>query len=148
MQSISGAVTVEPRIIGSGHTIVFRFGGAITAAGNVSVVPVGTATATHAGNEVLVSLTNVPNIQRVTITLTGVNGLVANPPPISLGFLVGDVNNTRSVDQGDISGVKARSGQSTTALYFQFDVNTSGAINSSDISDISAVKARAGNVLQ
>ena len=61
-----------------------------------------------------------------------------------MGFLVGDVNNTRSVNSSDISAVKARSGQTTSALNFMFDVNASGAINSSDIS---AVKARSGLVL-
>ena len=48
------------------------------------------------------------------------------------------------VNSSDISGVKARSGQATTASNFKFDVNASGAINSSDIS---AVKARSGLTL-
>ena len=65
-------------------------------------------------------------------------------PSVSLGFLVGDVNNSRSVNSSDISSVKARSGQTTDATNFKFDVNSSGAINSSDIS---AVKARSGLVL-
>ena len=142
-QVITGPVTVEPRTIGSGHTIVFQFSGPVTAAGTVSVSPVGTATATFSGNEVLVTLTNVPDNQRVTVTLANVNASV-NPPAVSIGFLVGDVNNTRSVNSSDISAVKARSGQPTTALNFQFDVNATGAINSSDIS---AVKARSGLVL-
>ena len=64
---------------------------------------------------------------------------------VSLGFLIGDVNNTRSVNSSDISGVKARSGQGTTIGNFRFDVNATGAINSSDIS---AVKARSGVTLQ
>ena len=77
------------------------------------------------------------------ITLAEVNGAVS-PPPVSIGFLVGDVNNTRSVNSSDISGVKARSGQSTSAANFRFDLNASGAVNSSDIS---AVKARSGQTL-
>ena len=95
------------------------------------------------GNDVLVTLTNVPDNQRVTVTLSGVNGSI-NPPPAAIGFLVGDVNNTRSVNSSDISSVKARSGQATTALNFKFDVNATGAVNSSDIS---AVKARSGLTL-
>lgn len=141
-QLITGNVTVEPREIGSGHAIVFQFNGPVSTAGNVSVTT-GAATATFFGNEVLVNLTNVPETQRVTITLTNVNGSV-NPSPVSLGFLVGDVNNTRSVNASDISGVKARSGQTATGANFKFDVNTSGAVN---FSDISAVKARSGLVL-
>ena len=140
---VAPAVTVEPRIIGSGHTIVFQFNGIVSVTGTVSVTPLGTATAAAVGNEVLVTLTSVPDNQRITVTLVGVNGSV-NPSPVSIGFLVGDVNNTRSVNSSDISGVKARSGQTVNSSNFKFDVNASGAINSSDIS---AVKARSGLTL-
>ena len=145
---IGGLVDVEPRTIGSGHTIVFSFNNAITAAGSVAVVDalgaaVGAATSTSAGNDVVVTLTSIADNKRVTVTLTNVNGVVT-PFSASLGFLVGDVNNTRSVNSSDISSVKARSGQATTALNFKFDVNATGAVNSSDIS---AVKARSGLTL-
>ena len=142
-QPVNGLVTVEPRAIGSGHTIIFQFDVPVMASGNASVTPVGAATTASSGNEVSVNLTGVPDNQRFSITLADVNGAVS-PPPVSMGFLVGDVNNTRSVNSSDISGVKARSGQSTSAVNFKFDVNASGAINSSDIS---AVKARSGLTL-
>ena len=141
---VSNPRTVEPPTIGSGHSIVFQFNIPITIAGTGSLVdaasaPISTATMAIAGNDVVVTITNVPDNQRVTITLAGVNGSGTYVAP--MGFLVGDVNNTRSVNSSDLSGVKARSGQATTALNFRFDVNASGAINSSDIS---AVKARSG----
>jgi hypothetical protein len=136
-------VTVEPRTIGSGHTIVYQFNGPISSAGSVSVSPVGSATSTFLGNEVLVTLTGVPDNQRVSVTLTNVNGSV-NPPSVAIGFMVGDTNNTQTVSASDISGVKARSGQITDATNFLFDVNASGAISASDISQI---KARSGSVL-
>lgn len=145
---IGGLVDVEPRAIGSGHTIVFTFNNPVTAAGGVDVVDslsaaIGAATSLASGNDVVVTLTGIPDNKRVTITLTGVNGGVATFTA-SLGFMIGDVNNTRTVNSSDISGVKARSGQPTDALNFKFDVNASGAVNSSDIS---AVKARSGSTL-
>ena len=144
---ISGAVNVEPRIIGSGHKIVFQFDAAVTSVGALSVVNAAAQTLPSSmstiGNDVIVNLPSVPNNSRVLIALTGVNGSVG--AATAIGFLVGDVNNTRSVNSSDISGVKARSGQTTTALNFMFDLNLSGAINSSDIS---AVKAQSGSVLQ
>ena len=144
---LTGLVTVEPRTIGTGHTLVFRFDNNVTSAGAATALDAlmavaGNATVTPSGNDAIVTLTNVTDNKRLTVTLAGLNG--AGTATASMGFLVGDVNNTRSVNSSDISGVKARSGQPTTALNFKFDVNATGAINSSDIS---AVKARSGLTL-
>ena len=107
--NLSGAMTVEPRLIGNGHTVVFHFNNTINAVGGV----------------------------------TGTNGSV-NPQSVSMGFLIGDFNSTRSVNASDINSVKARSGQTSNATNFKFDVNASGGISSTDVS---AVKARTGLVL-
>ncbi len=144
---IGGAVTVESRIIGAGHSIVFQFSGPVTSVSGVTSRdatsnPVGTATFAIVGNDVMVTLTGVPDNRRANITVSDVNASLT--PSAAIGFLVGDVNNTRSVTASDISSVKARSGQSTTALNFKFDVNVTGAINAADIS---AVKARSGLAL-
>ena len=153
-QAFGASVTVEPRTIGAGHVIVFQFDTTITATGTVTAVdgfgPVGTvsaaitgATNTPVNNEVSVTLTGIPENKRVSIALAQVNGSL-DVPAVSMGFLVGDVNNTRSANSSDISSVKARSGQSTVAATYLFDLNASGAVNSSDIS---AVKARSGLTL-
>ena len=143
---ITGAVTVEPRVIGAQHRIVFAFNATVTAQGSVTVVnsagQVVPASLSASAGEVIVSLSSVPDNSRIFITLSGVNGSAGGTA--ALGFLVGDVNNTRSVSSADISGVKARSGQTATASNFRFDVNATGVINSSDIS---AVKARSGLTL-
>ena len=148
-QPMSGNVTVEPRVIGSGgHNIVFQFDGPITSMGTLAVVDntlstVTGATAMISLNDVQVNLPVLADNKRVRITLSNVNGIGLNSV-VSLGFLVGDVNNSLSVNSSDISGVKARSGLTTTVANFKFDLNASGAINSSDIS---AVKARSGLVM-
>ena len=141
---IDGAVNVEPRVIGAGHNLVFQFNALINSVGPISAIDEAmvavTATPTPSGNEVSVSLPTVTNNKRVTVSLPTVNGTAVNASA-SIGLLLGDVNDTRSVNSSDISSVKARSGQSTTATNFRFDVNASGAINSSDIS---SAKARSG----
>ncbi|MEQ1516937.1 MAG: dockerin type I domain-containing protein, partial [Usitatibacteraceae bacterium] len=144
-QSMSGAVTVESRTLGAGHTIVFQFDGPITSPGTLSVIddniaPVTGATSVASGNDIVVTLTALADNKRVTITLANVNG-VGLDVSASLGFLVGDVNGSRSVTSSDISAVKSRSGQLTDASNFRFDLNASGAVNSSDIL---GVKARSG----
>ncbi len=141
--AIGGPVTVEPRGIGSGHTLVFQFNAPVNSFASVSASPVGSVSAITAGNEVIVTLTGVPDNQRVTISLTDVNGAGVNVDA-SMGFLVGDVSNSHAVSAGDISGVKARQGQPVTAANFRFDLNATGTINASDVS---VVKSRSGAVL-
>jgi uncharacterized protein (DUF1800 family) len=139
-----GAVTVEPRIIGNGHTIVFQFDAPISSAGAVSAVdvtgtPIGNASAVPAGNNVEVTLTNIADNRRVRIDLAGVNTTTA--ASVSVGFLTGDVNGTLLVDAADVSAVKARSSQGVNASNFKFDIDASGSINATDIA---AVKSRVG----
>ena len=88
-------------------------------------------------------LANVPNNRRATISVNNVNATGLNVSR-AMGFLIGDVNNSRSVNPSDIAAVKARSGQTTTPSNFQFDVNATGTINASDIL---AAKARSGTAL-
>jgi hypothetical protein len=149
-QPIGGAVSVEPRAIGTGHTIVFQFTGAVTATGTVAAAdengaPLGAVSAVVAGNgnDIVVTLTGVADNKRVTVSLTNVNATGLNVAA-TLGFLVGDVNGSRSVTATDILQVKGRSGQVADATNFKFDLNASGSITASDIL---AVKGRSGLVL-
>ncbi|MBL8522191.1 MAG: matrixin family metalloprotease [Betaproteobacteria bacterium] len=145
-QPISAAVSVEPRFIGSGHTLVFQFNVPVSLPATASVGPPGTGTASVVaanGNSLSVMLSGVADNQRATVTLTGANGGMANFP-VSLGFLVGDFNSTRAVVASDIAGAKARLGQMVNDSNFKFDINLSGTI---DPADISAAKQRAGTVL-
>ncbi len=144
---ITGLVTTEPRFMGPSHLIVFRFNHLITLTGAVNAVDgagiaIGMPMAEAVGTDVQVTLTGVPDKTRVTVSLIGVNGSLDTA--VSLGLLVGDVNNTRTVDVNDIVGVKARSGQYVTAANFKYDLNLAGAVNASDIV---AVKARFGGSL-
>jgi Dockerin type I domain/Putative Ig domain/Fibronectin type III domain len=144
---LAGAITVEPRAIGSGHQILFRFDSTVTSVASVAVTDaasaaIGATAASFIGNDLIVTLTAIPDNTRVAVSVTGVNGLL--DVSRAMGFLIGDINNSRSVNATDISGVKARSGQTADATNFRFDVNASGGINATDIS---AVKARSGLVL-
>ena len=139
---INGAITVEPRLIGAGHKIVFQFDQVIAAMlpGNVTTTA-GTATVTASGNqEVIVTLTGVADNQRATISLSNVNGNPTNGT-VSMGFLVGDVSSSQRVNASDISAVKARATGVVTPQNFKYDLNVSGAINGQDTS---LVKARSG----
>jgi uncharacterized delta-60 repeat protein len=145
--NIAGAITVEPRAIGAGHTLIFQFSDVITVAGTATStdaqsMPAGTASASASGNDVVVTLTGVGDNKRAVVSVSGINN--ATSAEVAIGFLVGDVNNSRSVNASDISGVKARAGMTAGTANFKFDLNASGGINATDIA---SVKARAGLVI-
>jgi len=146
---VGGAVTVEPRAIGSGHRIVFTFNNPVTSTGSVSLVntpgPSGSAAAVIDNNTVVVTLTGLADNARATVSLTGVNNTLNTS--VSLGFLVGDVNGLRSVTASDLSAIKASiaGSQPVTAQNFRHDINTSGTISGSDLS---AARVRAGQILR
>ena len=150
VMSITGLISVEPRTIGSGHTIWFQFNNAISSPGTVNVVDGNNvtvaATPTLSGNNVIVTIPSLADNKRITISLSNVmgpNGTVT-PQPVSMCFLVGDFNSSHSVNASDISAVKAQSGVLLSPSNFKFDVNASGSITPADVA---AVKARAGVVL-
>jgi len=146
-QLVSGAVTVEPRTGASGHTIVFRFDGAVTVAGvattaDVAALPLGTASTSAAANEVIVTVSGVPDNRRLSISLTGVNG--STSAAAAIGFLRGDVNGNRSVSTADASQIRARAGQIANSTNFLADINATGVIGAADIA---AAKSAVGRSL-
>lgn len=146
---ISGTVTVEPRAIGGGHTLVFHFDQTITTVNTAATAldalmnSAGNATAATANGDVIVTLINVTDNTRLTITLNGLNG--TGTAHASMGFLVGDITNSRSVNAADIGAIKANLNKpvSSDALA-KFDLNADGTITQADVS---AAKARSGLVL-
>lgn len=144
--------TVEPRqaTAGSPHRIVFKFttaptsvqGGNVTVAVSSGVAP--TAVTTFVGNEMIVQLTGVTNGQRVQVTGGGINGSALSVSAV-IGFLEGDVNNTRGVTSADITAVRSVSGATANATNFRNDLNVSGGITSADIT---AVRSASGTSLQ
>ena len=146
--SLGSVLTVESRVMGTGHNIHFRFTNAITSVGSVNVIdgnnaPVS-ASVKAQGNDVIVTLPTLKDNSRVTISLTGLVGTagpVTAPAPLSMGFLVGDVSNSRAVNASDLSSIRARIGAPLSAGNFQFNVTASGSIGTNDIS---VAKARAG----
>jgi len=143
-QPFTGAVTVEPRMIGGGHTVVFKFNSSVNAPGAVSVRDETSATVNASsiasGADVVVTIPAIADKKRIAITLIGVNGGL-DTSPATIGFLTGDVDNSRTVTTLDVASIKARAGLAATVPNFKFDVNLSGSVTAADIS---IAKARSG----
>lgn len=139
-KSISDPVSVESRRIGNGHVIAFLFDTVISRTGVASVIDsLGSAVdlnVQYAGSEVLVTLPTLPDNRRVSVSLTGVNG--STNASASMGFLVGDVNSSRSIDFADVLAMKARTGQVTDSSNFMYDLKLSGRVNAADLATVKA----------
>jgi hypothetical protein len=145
---LNGRITIEPRAIGSGHTLVFHFDSPVTTAGAATALDAlgaaaSTATVSTLGGDVIVTLADVADGKRLTLTLTGLNG--SGTALASMGFLQGDVNGSRAVNAADIAAVKTNSGRPLTQQTFVFDLNADGSISAADIS---RVKSRSGRGVQ
>ena len=86
-----------------------------------------------------VDLTNVPDNQRVTLTLSNVNGSFS-PSPLTPVF--GWCHEQHAISQRQRhQATKARSGKATDGSNLKFDLNTSGSL---DAIGASKVKATSG----
>ena len=127
--------TTEPRV-GPAHTIVFTFDKPLNAA--TVTITEGTATAgapSFAGNGVVVGLTGVTDKQYVTVSLTNVastDGGTGGAATARVGFLAGDVNQSRVVAVTDLVAVNNQLAKPLTGSNFLTDVNFSGIVSNLD----------------
>ena len=128
------------------HTLVFTFSNDIVN-GNASVTS-GTGSVSgspaFATNTMTVNLTGVTDVQKITVTLSGVTGSLNQMLPdtaVSMNVLAGDTNGNKTVNATDIGQTKAQSGVAVTTANFRQDVTPNGSINASDIG---LVKSRSG----
>ena len=129
---LSGTSGVEDRDPAGSFLAVFTFDAAVTS-GNAQVVG-GTATAgtpTFSGNEMRVPLTNVADVQTVTVEVSGVNGGGATSD-VDFGFLIGDVDGNRTVEKADDNIIQADRNQPVTGSNFRADINLSGVVEKPD----------------
>ena len=127
--------STEPRI-GPTQTIVFTFDKPVTA--GIASTSEGAATVgapTFSGNDMTVPLAGVTNAQYVTVNVNGVlasDGGGGGTGSIRVGFLFGDVNQTRQVTVADVGTVNAALLQTVTAANFLLDVNVDGKLTVAD----------------
>jgi alpha-tubulin suppressor-like RCC1 family protein len=135
LSAVATNPTTEPRQ-GPAQAVVFTYDKPIASA--TASITEGTAVAaapTFTGNDVVVSLTGVVNAQYVTVGLSGVvaaDGGVGGVVSTRVGFLLGDVNQSRVVSLADLGLVNAQLSQPVAAANFLKDVNASGTVTLAD----------------
>ncbi len=127
--------TTDPRI-GPNHNMVFTFDKPVT--GGTASVTEGIATAgtpIFKANTMTVPLTGVTDKQYVTVTVSSVasaDGGTNGSGVMRVGYLLGDVNQSRVVSVGDLGLVNAQLSQPVTAANFLKDVNANGTLTLAD----------------
>jgi hypothetical protein len=143
---LTGEPGVECRSTGGNHTLVFTFNNNVvsgsasvtTGIGSVSGSPI------FADNTMTVDLTGVADVQKITVTLSGVTDSFSQVLPdtvVSVNMLIGDTTGNKAVNSSDIAQTKAQSGIQVSGTNCREDVTVNGSINSSDIA---LVKSRSG----
>jgi hypothetical protein len=133
-----GATNDYQMIINFATSVMVQSASVTSGTGSVSSFSVG-------GPQVTVNLTGVTNVQRITVTLFGVNdGTHMGNVPVSMGVLIGDVNGNEEVNASDVIMTKAQVGQVVSGLNFREDVNANGTIN---VADVAIVKSDVGTSL-
>ena len=133
---VSTNPTTEPRQ-GPAQTVVFTFNSSITGA-NVAITEGAAVISTGAisGNDVILNLTGVTDRQYVMISLTNITtagGGAGGGASVRVGYLAGDVNQTRVVTFSDLVLTNTQLTKPVTALNFLKDVNANGALTFSDM---------------
>lgn len=87
------------------------------------------------GAQLLISLDNVPDVSRLTLSFPGITSLQGIPiaETICLGVLAGDVNDDGLTNVIDLVSVRNALNARMEADTFRADVNTDGAINVIDL---------------
>ena len=145
---LTGEPGVECRSSGGAQTLVFTFNNNVVS-GNAAVTT-GTGAVSgspiFAGNAMTVNLIGVTDLQKITVTLSGVTDGAAVLPDtvVSVNMLIGDTNGNKSVSASDVAQTKAASGAAVTGANFRTDINANGTVSATDVGQ---VKANAGHTL-
>jgi hypothetical protein len=133
---------VECRDVGDGDRFVFTFNSEVTSGNATVTAGAGSAQPpSFLGTTMTVPLTDVADIQKITLTLSGVMnslGQVLPDTAVSMNILLGDTNGNRSVNATDIGQAKVQSGVPVSGTNFRTDVTPNGAINATDIGQVKA----------
>ena len=138
--ALAGAPTVECRSSGGNHALVFTFSNNVVSGGASLTTQSGgsiSGSPTFAGNAMTVNLTGVTDLQKITVTLSGVTDAFAQVIPdtaVSMNLLIGDTTGNKLVNSTDVSQTKVQSGHTLTNANCREDVDANGAINGTDVS--------------
>ncbi len=146
---IPGQPGVECRSSGGNHTLVFTFSNTVVSGNATVTTGIGSVAGSpvFVDNTMTVNLTDVADVQKITVTLSNVTDSFSQILPdkaVDINMLIGDTSGDKTVNASDIAQTKAQAGTSVNMTNFREDVTLNGAISASDVV---LVKSRSGNAI-
>ena len=145
---LDGSVATECRSTRGNVSLVFTFNDEVVSGDAALTGGTGRVAGTaFSGNTMTVSLTNVTDVQFISVTLSGVRSggsEVLEDTTVILGMLVGDADQDRTVTSFDTKLVREARGQPVGLDNFRKDIRVDGLI---DAGDLRLVRRAEGNEL-
>ena len=139
---VTGAVSIEPRQLGTTQSLRLRFNANVISVGAVTVEDHHATWQRHSGAErARRHPDDEQHRQRHAHPHCAQRIERQRAAELALAYLVGDINATAITSAADVAAVKSKSGNAANAQFYLYDVDGSGTINAADVS---AVKARTG----
>lgn len=138
---VTGEPGVECRNSRNTEMLVFTFNDNVIS-GNATVTGGQARLAGNpifSGNTMTVNLRQVPDVQRITVTLTDVTSDSSQVLPdtsVNMNVLTGDVDGNKQVDTTDVRLTRNQVGMAVTSSNFREDVRPDGAIEKGDVKTV------------
>jgi hypothetical protein len=133
---LDGALATECRSARGRVTLVFTFSDTVVSGNAILTRGIGRVAGTSfSGNTMTVSLTNVADVQVISVTLSGVTSggsEVLDDTIVILGMLIGDVDQNATVTSFDTKLTRDSEGQPVSE-NFRKDVRVDGVIDAADV---------------
>jgi photosystem II stability/assembly factor-like uncharacterized protein len=137
---LSGEPGVECRSTNGKYSLVFSFTSNVVSGSASVTAGVGTAgTPVFSGATMTVPLSGVSDVQKLTVTLSGVtdsSAQVLPSLPISMNILIGDADGSKTVDTSDVILTRGQTGMSVNGSNFREDVRADGTITQADVKQV------------
>ena len=142
-----GEPSLECRNSSGKHKFVFSFNNPVVSGDATVIFGIGTVhgSPVFLGNTMIVNLTGVADVQKITVTLTDVTDTSAHvvaSKDVRANMLIGDTRGNKIVTNLDVNQTRHQVGMPVTSANFREDVKADGSIITADVRQ---VQSRRGN---
>ena len=138
---LAGEPGLECRNSSGKHKFVFSFNNPVVSGDATVTFGIGSVhgSPVFSGNTMIVNLTGVGDVQKITVTLTDVTDTSAHvltAKDVSANMLIGDTSGNKIVNSLDVNQTRHQVGIPVTSANFREDVKPDGSIVTTDVRQV------------